>query len=115
MIDVAGNEVVKIGDVTNIQHMSNAQHIMREISDTLGVYYRVARKRFLDNVRMQVVDRLLLKGPESPLKIFSPGWVAGLDAGTLETIAGEEPIMRRRRHDLAQRIKRLEEGKKILQ
>jgi len=58
--------------------MSNAQHTVFEVHDILKAYYKVARKRFVDNVCMQSSDYILVTGPKNPLKIFSPQFVGSL-------------------------------------
>lgn len=94
--------------------MSNTQHTVFEVHDILKAYYKVARKRFVDNICMQAGDYLLCTGPNNPLKIFSPQFVSSLSDEQLEEIAGEDIGMRRRRTALAKEVKDLEIGKKIL-
>ena len=95
--------------------MSNTKYTIRELHDILEAYYKVARKRFVDNVRMHVVDWFLVKGPTSPLKYFSPTFVSKLDAKQLDRIVGEEPATRMKRHRLVKQIKSLKEGKQFLE
>lgn len=94
--------------------MSNTQHTVFEVHDILKAYYKVARKRFVDNICMQASDYILITGPNNPLKIFSPQFVSLLSDEQLEEIAGEDVGMRRRRTALAKEVKDLEIGKKIL-
>jgi hypothetical protein len=42
----------------------------QEIHDILQAYYKVARKRFVDNIYHQAVDHCLLSGPSSPMILF---------------------------------------------
>lgn len=53
-------------------------------------------------------------GPEIPLKLFSPKFVASLTTAQLEDIAGEGLGMKRRRAELENEIELLEEGMRIL-
>lgn len=57
---------------------------------------------------------LLVKGPETPLCLFSPLFVSKLTADQLEAIAGEEPGTRVRRKQLREEIRVLKEARKIL-
>jgi hypothetical protein len=50
---------------------SNAEHVKEELHDILQSYYKVARKRFVDNVYHQAADHCLLTRPASPLAVFS--------------------------------------------
>lgn len=77
--------------------MSNAEQTAQDLHDVLEAYYKVARKRFVDNVCMQAADHHLVTGPESPLKLFSPAWVNGLSKNQLEELVGEDPGTRRER------------------
>jgi hypothetical protein len=95
-------------------NMSNLDYTIRDIHDTLKSYYKVARKRFADTVVMQGADHFLVMGPESPLKVFSPGFVADLTDEQLEAICGEDAFTRRKRKQLRKEIRDLEVGKKIL-
>ncbi|PYH80583.1 dynamin [Aspergillus uvarum CBS 121591] len=81
---------VKLADLTQIHHTNNLQHTVEDIHDILKSYYKVARKRFIDNVCMQAADFYLVTGPEAPLNLFSPSWVYTLSPEQLENIAGEE-------------------------
>ncbi|KAK2742471.1 hypothetical protein FQN57_005362 [Myotisia sp. PD_48] len=96
------------------QHLGNTDHMVLEVHDILRSYYAVACKRFVDCVRMQAVDYLLINGPNTPAGLFSPEFVAGLDAEQLEQVVGESPGVKRRRQQLEKEIKQLEDGKKIL-
>ncbi|KAK4981723.1 hypothetical protein LTR66_009764 [Elasticomyces elasticus] len=94
--------------------MSNVEHIVLEIYDILQSYYEFARKRFTDNLCMQAADYHLVKGPGSPLKLFSPSFVSGLGEEQLEKIAGEDPALKRKRATLEREIENLEAGRKVL-
>ena len=106
--------VVRLDDITQNHPMSNLQHIVRDIHDILKAYYKVARKRFVDNMCMQASDYHLVTGPNSPLLLFSPSFVQDLTTDQLEEIAGEEPSLKRKRKALQKELKDLEAGRKIL-
>ncbi|CAD0115337.1 unnamed protein product [Aureobasidium uvarum] len=105
---------IALDDIVQNHPMSNAQHTVFEVHDILKAYYKVARKRFVDNVCMQAADYLLVTGPNNPLKILSPQFVSSLSDEQLEEIAGEDIGLRRRRIALAKEVKDMEVGKKIL-
>jgi hypothetical protein len=92
---------------------SNVEHVKEEIHDILRSYYKVARKRFVDNV-YQAVDHFLLTGPSSPLAVFNQEWVISLESDQLEAIAGESPITKQRRAVLLKKIQDLEDASRIL-
>lgn len=107
-------EVARISDVLYHDHMDNAQHTVRDIHDILESYYKVARKRFVDNVCMQAADHFLVTGPAAPMKLFSPSWGNSLSDDKLEEIAGEDMKTKRRRRQLRKEIEELEAGRKVL-
>ena len=94
--------------------MSNVDHTVRDIHDILDSYYKVARKRFVDNVCMQAADHYLVTGPEAPMKLFSPPWVNDLSDERLEEIVGEGRASKRRRLELQREVEDLEAGKAVL-
>ena len=107
-------EVVKLEDLLKIHPMSNDDHAIQDLHDILRSYYKVARKRFVDCLRMQVADYQLTTGPRTPLKLFSPAFVAKLTSTQLEEVAGEDLTLKRRRSQLEKERKNLEDGKMIL-
>ncbi|KAF2670865.1 dynamin GTPase [Microthyrium microscopicum] len=109
-----GGPLVRIEDIVETRSMSNVQHVVQEVHDILESYYKVARKRFTDNLCMQAADYYLVTGPESPLRLFSPEFVAGLKEDQLMEIAGEDNALRRKRKALVKKILDLEAGKKVL-
>ncbi len=113
--DCSHGVVVSLDDILKSrQNMSNVDHVVREIHDILEAYYKVARKRFVDNLCMQAADYHLVTGPRTPLKLFSPTFVNRLTAEQLEDIAGEDASTKRKRAALEKEIGDLEAGRKIL-
>jgi hypothetical protein len=106
--------VIKLSDLEQIPVQSNEDHIVMEIHDILRSYYKVARKRFVDCVRMQVADTLLVTGQDTPLTLFSPKFVTSMSPETLEDIAGEDVSVKRRRDELEKLIEQLQTGKSII-
>jgi len=108
------NLIVDLDSVKNATiNKSNVEHVKEEIHDILRSYYKVARKRFVDNV-YQAVDHFLLTGPSSPLAVFNQEWVISLETDQLEAIAGESPITKQRRAVLLKKIQDLEDASRIL-
>ena len=70
--DTEAQPLLRLSDVKKL-YQSNEDHEVEVIHDTLKSYCKVARKRFVDNVYMQIIDHLLITSDKSsPLKIFSP-------------------------------------------
>jgi hypothetical protein len=110
-----GGEYVTVANVQNIVvNKQNAQQTREDILDVLTSYYKVSRKRFVDNVCGQVIGHFLLEGDESPLKIFSSELVMSLDNEQLELIAGEDRETRNKRSMLESEIRELEAAMKVL-
>ncbi|KAK1978920.1 interferon-induced GTP-binding protein Mx1 [Colletotrichum cereale] len=86
---------------------SNAEQAREDIHDVLRSYYKVARKRFVDVVVQQVIFHFLLDARDSPLKIFCPDLVMGLDDGQLRMIAGEDSATREKREHLTSVVENL--------
>lgn len=112
--DLTHGSVVRLNDITQNHPMNNGDHVVREIHDILKSYYKVARKRFVDNICMQTADYHLVSGPDTPLKLFSPTFIVAMAAEQIEDIAGEDAILKRKRLALKKEIQELEAGRKIL-
>ncbi|PYH45956.1 dynamin family protein [Aspergillus saccharolyticus JOP 1030-1] len=106
--------VVETKKLSYQQNMSNESHTVQDLHDILKAYYRVAMKRFVDNVSMQAADYHLVHGPKTPMKVLSPSFVHSFSPEQLQEIAGEDPSVGRRRAHLKKQIRELEEGKKLL-
>lgn len=98
--------------LTSVAHLSNEASAVHDIHDVLKAYYKVALKRFSDNVINQVVQRNLL-GPEGPLTVFAPDWVGKLDTDELAAIAGESLMTSNARKEFTAQLGRLEQARKI--
>lgn len=115
MAMISDNLIVDLESVKNATtSKSNVKHVKEEIHDILFSYYRVARKRFVDNVYHQAIDHYLLTGPLSPLVVFSQEWVIKLEAEQLETIASESFTTKERRATLTTTINDLMIAMRIL-
>jgi hypothetical protein len=54
---------IALDDIVQNHPMSNAQHTVFEVHDILKAYYKVARKRFVDNVCMQAAGLCSVQDP----------------------------------------------------
>ncbi len=113
--DCTHGSVIRVSDMVHSNPLSNDEHTIHEIHDILLSYYELARKRFVDNVRMQVADYFLVTGPDTPLKLFSPRFVAAMSNEQLEDVAGEDGRTRQQRANLEREAKVLENARGILQ
>ena len=87
--DCSHGSVVRVEDLVQNHPLGNDDHIILEMHDILKSYYKLSRKRFVDNVRMQVVDHFLVTGPDTPMKLLSPKFAAAMTSQQLEDVAGE--------------------------
>lgn len=101
-------------NVVQTTSIGNIRHTVRDIHDILSSYYEVARKRFVDTVCMQATDYHLVTGPDTPLGVFSSGFVVDLTNDQLKMIAGEDETSIQRRRAVAKEIESLIEGRRIL-
>ena len=107
--------VVNLEDVAQVATaQTNAQYLEEEIHDKLKSYYHLAADRTMDNLFRHAVYYHLLKGPSSPLQVFSPTWVLDLDDDKLKAIAGEKEAAKKRRRSLNKNIKDLKSALDIL-
>ena len=104
----------RAGDAARRTPVGNMEHTVRDIHDILKSYYKVARKRFVDNICMQGTDYHLITGPDTPLRVFSPEFVVELSAERLEAVAGEDATSIQQRKSIEKEIESLMEGRRIL-
>ncbi|KAK9604807.1 hypothetical protein V6Z93_002758 [Aspergillus fumigatus] len=87
-------------------HLSNDDQALYDSHDTLKAFYKVALKRFTDNVIVQVTERYLL-GPGGPVKLLSPELIGELSDGELADIASENFATSLARNELQARMDKL--------
>jgi hypothetical protein len=109
-----GEPLLRLKDVLGVV-MSNDDHTIQDLHDTLKSYYKVARKRFVDAVCLQAVDYFLVSGKTSPLWIFSPHFIGKMSDAELHQIVGDEAETIKRRNMLETELGSLKAGKKILE
>jgi hypothetical protein len=93
-------------------HLSNDESAVHDIHDTLKAYYRVAVKRFVDNVVLQVTERHYM-GEHGPLAFFSSTYIGKLSDGDLNTLAGESDDTTTARNTLVKLFTQLEEAVRL--
>lgn len=105
---------IPISTLSQVTSMGNLEHSVADIHMVLQSYYKVARKRFVDVLCMQVTDHHLMKGQASPLRLFDPMWITTLSDEQLEDVAGEDQASKRLRVQLGREIAALTAGLKEL-
>jgi hypothetical protein len=108
-----GQPLLRLNDILGAV-ISNDDHMVQELHDTLKSYYKVARKRFVDAVCLQAVDHFLVSGKSSPLWTFSPHFISKMSDTELHQIAGDKDETIRRRNMLETELSSLKAGEEIL-
>lgn len=85
---------------------------MYDIHDILKSYYKVALKRFIENVVVQVIERYYI-GLGGPAIQITPEYVRELSDQDLDEVAYETYETARSRNDTNSRLQRLEEAVRI--
>lgn len=93
-------------------HLSNEDQAIFDIHDILKAYYKVAMKRFTDNVVVQVSERYIL-GDGGQVKMFSPDMVGDFEDDKLTEIAGENFATASQRNDLVSKAARFKQALEI--
>ncbi|KAH8693853.1 P-loop containing nucleoside triphosphate hydrolase protein [Talaromyces proteolyticus] len=104
-LGVENGSVFDMDTVLKGVHISNEDQAVNDIHDVLKAYYKVAMKRFTDNVVIQVTERLVL-GIEGPVRTFSPDFVSELQENDLMDIAGENFATSSLRNELANKCEK---------
>jgi hypothetical protein len=90
-------------------HLSNEDQAVNDIHDILKAYYKLAMKRFTDNIVLQVTERILL-GPEGPVRALSPETIGDLRDDELMDMAGENFATSSSRNELAAKFERFQKA-----
>jgi hypothetical protein len=98
--------------ITKAIHLSNEEQAVYDIHDIIKSFYKVAMKRYLDNVVVQVVERHLL-GKEGPLRLLTPEFVADLYDDNLAFLAGENQCTANARAEMKAKLDRLRRARDI--
>ncbi|QGA19055.1 hypothetical protein EYB26_006743 [Talaromyces marneffei] len=98
---------LKFENVPKLRRTSNDTSAVHNIHDIVKSYYKVAMKRFLDNVIIQVVERHVL-GLNTPLRLFSSDFVDDLEDDEIKFVAAESSSISMARSDLTTKLERLQ-------
>ncbi|KFY46965.1 hypothetical protein V494_00258 [Pseudogymnoascus sp. VKM F-4513 (FW-928)] len=100
---------IDLAAITRAAHLSNEDQAVNDIHDILKAYYKVALKRYMDNVVVQVVERIYL-GSNGPVRAISPEYVGTLSDTELADIAAESYATSSARTDIGYKLKRLDKA-----
>lgn len=106
------DQTIDLAAITRAAHLSNEDQAVNDIHDILKAYYKVAVKRFMDNLVLQVVERHYL-GDQGPVKAISPEYVGTLSDTELRDIAAESYATSSARVNIDQKLARLEKALKL--
>jgi GTPase SAR1 family protein len=101
------NFVQLINDLVNCAQPKPPVSAASEALDSMEVYYKVAMKRFIDNVAVEIIEEKLLS---KLLDILSAVTVYRMSEDTIASIAGESIESRTLRRKLERQIGVLEKG-----
>lgn len=100
---------INLTAIAHAAHLSNEDQAVYDIHDILKAYYKVALKRFMDNVIQQVVERIHL-GSEGSVKAITPEYAGSLSDSELLDIAAESYATSSTRTDIGYKLERLEKA-----
>ncbi|KAI9367803.1 P-loop containing nucleoside triphosphate hydrolase protein [Aspergillus egyptiacus] len=103
---------VNLPYVMKAVHISNEDQAVNDIHDMLKAYYKVAVKRFTDNVVVQIVERHML-GKDGPVRALSSEMVNELDDAELLDMAGESFATSSVRNELTAKCERFRMGLEV--
>lgn len=103
---------VNLTQVMQRIHLSNEDQAVNDIHDILKAYYKVALKRFADNVVIQIVERHIL-GRDGPVRVLCSDMVNDLDDAELLDIAGEKFLTSSLRNELIGKLERFQSALEI--
>jgi hypothetical protein len=111
-LGIRDGQLMNMAQVMKGVHISNEDQAVNDIHDMLKAYYKLALKRFTDNVVIQVTERLIL-GPDGLVKILSPDFVGDLQDNDLVDIAGENFATSSLRNELLGKCERFQNALEI--
>ncbi|KAK6538210.1 hypothetical protein TWF694_011091 [Orbilia ellipsospora] len=91
------NQVLR--NVRDTINSGMSRHKLVEIHDDLRAYYRIARRRIVDTIIIQVFERKVLR---KFLELYDPKWAAGLTTEELKVLASEPSMKAQERTEVAQ-------------
>lgn len=103
---------VNLPELTKALRLGNDEQTVYDIHDILKAYYKVAIKRFNDEVVTGVVERSWL-GQHGFVDIFDPEFVGALSDEEVASIAAENFSTTNTRSELREKLRRFEEARRI--
>ncbi|KFY29107.1 hypothetical protein V491_00184 [Pseudogymnoascus sp. VKM F-3775] len=102
-------QTIDLASITRAAHLSNEDQAVNDIHDILKAYYKVALKRYMDNVVLQVVERIYL-GSNGPVRAIGPEYVGTLSDTDLADIAAESYATSSTRTEIGHKLERLDKA-----
>ncbi|KAL5345014.1 hypothetical protein ACLOAV_009967 [Pseudogymnoascus australis] len=102
-------QTIDLAAITRAAHLSNEDQAVNDIHDILKAYYKVALKRYMDNVVLQVIERIYL-GSNGPVRAISPEYVKTLSDTELAGIAAESYATSSTRTEIGYKLQRLDKA-----
>ncbi|KFX93332.1 hypothetical protein O988_06868 [Pseudogymnoascus sp. VKM F-3808] len=102
-------QTIDLAAITRAAHLSNEDQAVNDIHDILKAYYKVALKRYMDNVVLQVIERIYL-GSNGPVRAISPEYVGTLSDTELADIAAESYATSSTRTEIGYKLQRLDKA-----
>ena len=102
-------QTIDLAAITRAAHLSNEGQAVNDIHDILKAYYKVALKRYMDNVVLQVVERIYL-GSNGPVRAIGPEYVGTLSDTELADIAAESYTTSSTRTEIGYKLQRLDKA-----
>jgi hypothetical protein len=111
-LGIKDGQYMDVAQVMKGVHISNEDQAVNDIHDMLKAYYKLALKRFTDNIVIQVTERIIL-GSDGPVRILSPDFVGDLQDRDLEDLAGENFATSSLRNELVGKCERFQNALEI--
>ncbi|OBT73171.1 hypothetical protein VF21_07938 [Pseudogymnoascus sp. 05NY08] len=102
-------QTIDLAAITRAAHLSNEDQAVNDIHDILKAYYKVALKRYIDNVVLQVIERIYL-GSNGLVRAISPEYVGTLSDTELADIAAESYATSSTRTEIGYKLQRLDKA-----
>lgn len=102
-------QTIDLAAITRAAHLSNEDQAVNDIHDILKAYCKVALKRLMDNMVLQVIERIYL-GSNGPVRAISPEYVGTLSDTELADIAAESYATSSTRTEIGYKLQRLDKA-----
>ncbi|KAI9653955.1 MAG: hypothetical protein M1831_005640 [Alyxoria varia] len=111
-VGLGDGEVTQINmkELLSAASLSNEDQAVNDIHDILKSYYKVAFKRFVDNVPNSAVERELIRSQKGLLRYFTPEHVGAMGDDELAFVAAETYSTSTSRADNTQKAERFRQA-----